>query len=170
MVQVIPGLFAKELAWFVPVRDLGWVDAKEGDTDLSLVVGDGCEGVLIAHPLNDGDEAGRGEGGTGDPDQEARAGRVDNPWKPEMGTFSLKPELSRWSHAANGLCTFAVGHQGLRDLADFTDPPPPDFTFAPFTYDKQHRGLEFNPWRRARGSWPRWSGAGGSPPDRAEGA
>jgi phage terminase large subunit len=32
-------------------------------------------------------------------------------WNPGLQVFSMKPEHSRWSHAADALRTFAVGYQ-----------------------------------------------------------
>ena len=43
-------------------------------------------------------------------------------WNPELQVFSMKPEHSRWSHAADALRTFAVGYE--EEPNEESAPPP----------------------------------------------
>ncbi len=69
-------------------------------------------------------------------------------WVPDMAAFSLKPEHSRWSHAADALRTFAVGYQDIPDDEEAearTRDLKTELRFNPFTYEKQRPGLDFRP-------------------------
>jgi len=54
---------------------------------------------------------------------------------PDLQVFSMKPEHSRWSHAADALRTFAVGYQ--EDVDAYTPPAPPELHFDVFTYKRK---------------------------------
>ena len=47
----------------------------------------------------------------------------------------MKPEHSRWSHAADALRTFAVGYQ--EDVDEDYTPPKPDLFFNVFDYGRK---------------------------------
>jgi phage terminase large subunit len=56
-------------------------------------------------------------------------------WSPELQMFSIKPEHSRWSHAADALRTFAVGYQ--EDADEYAEPPQSELWLDVFNYGKR---------------------------------
>lgn len=56
-------------------------------------------------------------------------------WNPDLQVFSMKPEHSKWSHAADTLRTFAVGYQ--EDVDEHYEPPKSELYFNVFTYGKR---------------------------------
>jgi phage terminase large subunit len=55
-------------------------------------------------------------------------------WNPDLQVFSMKPEHSKYSHAADALRTFAVGYQEEPDEDEQSQPAVLDFNV--FTYNK----------------------------------
>jgi len=58
-------------------------------------------------------------------------------WNPDLQVFSMRPEHSRDSDAADALPTFAVGYQDAGDLAHYAPPPPSQLYFNPLTCGKR---------------------------------
>jgi hypothetical protein len=56
-------------------------------------------------------------------------------WNPDLQVFSMKPERSKYSHAADALRTFAVGYQ--EDADEYAEPPKSELWFDVFTYRKR---------------------------------
>jgi len=69
VVEVVPRLLAVGLAGFAAMADLWGVDAEEQDTEHTLVLRDGHEGITVGDVRHGGDE-GAGGGGVAREGQE----------------------------------------------------------------------------------------------------
>ncbi len=71
-------------------------------------------------------------------------------WNEALGAFSLKPQHDAHSHAADALRSYAVGFVDIPDEEEAearTKNLKTELAFNPFSYERGHGGLDFNPWR-----------------------